>query len=201
MSPVTLRKHTGIRNDKQQPEMYIERQEEFVMNEVINVIEKRCSVRKYSSTPITEEECRTLIEAGLRAPTATNKQEIHITAVSNSNPIQAEIQQDLNPNAANSFCYNAPVTFYLSAKEDFKWSAVDAGIAVENMHLAAASMGLGSVILGCMEQVLNGEKKAYYAEKLAFPEGYRYQIAIAAGYPETSKEPHQINFEKDVTIL
>lgn len=171
------------------------------MNQVLEVINTRSSIRKYSDRMLSEEECRTLIEAALKAPTATNKQEIHVTAVRADHPVQKEIQNDLNPDAQTSFYYNAPVTFYLSALESFKWSAVDAGIAVQNMHLAAASMGLGSVILGCMERVLNGEKKAEYAEKLAFPEGYSYRIAIAVGYPETEKVPHAIDFERDVTIL
>lgn len=171
------------------------------MSEVLDVINSRCSVRKYTDQPLPADICRTLVEAGLKAPTAANKQEIHITVVGKDNPVQQEIQNDLNPNAANNFYYNAPVTFYLSADESFGWSAVDAGIAVQNIHLAAASLGLGSVILGCMKQVLNGEKKAYYSEKLAFPEGYGYQVAIAIGYPEAGKEPHAIDFEKDVTVL
>ena len=168
---------------------------------VQEIINCRSSIRKYSDKPVPADLCRTLVEAGLKAPTAANKQEIHFTVVTADNPVQQEIQNDLNPNAENSFYYNAPLTIYLSAPEAFKWSPVDAGIAVENIHLAAVDLGLGSVILGCMEQVLNGEKKAYYAEKLAFPEGFKYQVAIAIGYPETTKEPHTFDFEKNVTVL
>lgn len=171
------------------------------MSNVLEIIEKRSSIRKYTDRTVAADVCRTLVEAGLKAPTATNRQEIHITVVGKDNPVQAEIQNDLNPDAKVSFFYNAPLTFYLSAAEDFKWSAVDAGIAVENIHLAAADLGLGSVILGCMEAVLNGEKKAEYAEKLGFPEGYKFFVAIAMGYSDTEKQPHLINFEKDVTVL
>ncbi|MBQ6451578.1 MAG: nitroreductase family protein [Solobacterium sp.] len=171
------------------------------MSSVLEIINTRSSIRKYSDKPLPEDVCKTLIEAGLKAPTAANKQEIHITVVARDNPVQQEIQNDLNPNAENSFFFNAPVTFYLSGPDTFKWSAVDAGIAVENIHLAAADMGLGSVILGCMEKVLNGEKKAEYAKKLALPEGNSYFVAIAIGYPETTKEPHACDFAKNVTIL
>lgn len=171
------------------------------MKDCLEIINTRSSIRKYTDQPLTEELCRTLVEAGLKAPTAANKQELHFTVVGKDDPVQAEIQQDLNPNAVNSFYYNAPVTIYISGNESFKWSGVDAGIAVENIHLAAAALGLGSVILGCMEPVLNGEKKESYAQKLAFPEGYRYFVAIAAGYPDTTKEQHTFNFEKDVTVL
>ncbi len=169
--------------------------------ECLKTIDVRSSIRKYSDKDLPEDVVRTLVEAGLKAPTATNRREIHITVVKKDNPVQAEIQNDLNPDAANSFFYNAPVTMYLSAEDAFHWSAVDAGIAVENIHLAATAMGLGSVILGCMRVVLNGDKKEEYAKKLAFPEGYSYKIAIAVGYPETTKIPHEIDYAKDVTIL
>ncbi len=171
------------------------------MGNFMKVIDERNSVRKYSDKAVPADVCRALVEAGLKAPTAANKQEIHITAVGKDDPVQKEIQNDLNPNAENSFFYNAPVTLYLSGKEDFKWSPVDAGIAVENIHLAAQAMGLGSVILGCMEAVLNGEKKGEYAKKLCFPEGYKYQVAIAFGYAEATKEPHAFDFDSHVSIL
>ncbi len=171
------------------------------MSDFFDVLENRNSVRKYSDRKLSEELCRKLVEAGLRAPTAVNKQELHFTVVKNDNPVQTEIQNDLNPDAQTSFFYNAPVTIYISGNESFKWTAVDAGIAVENIHLAAEALGLGSVILGCMKDVLNGDKKEEYARKLAFPEGYGYQIAIAAGYAEATKEQHSFDFEKNVTVI
>lgn len=171
------------------------------MNDFMKVIDRRNSVRKYSDRELPEELCRALVEAGLKAPTAANKQEIHFTVVGRDNPVQAEIQNDLNPNAQTSFFFNAPVTIYLSADESFRWGPVDAGIAVENIHLAAEALGLGSVILGCMEKILNGEKKAEYAKKLGFPEGYKFEVAIAAGYAEATKEPHTFDFGRDVTVI
>ena len=171
------------------------------MKDCLDVINTRSSIRRFTDQPLSDELIRQLAEAGLKAPTATNKQEIHISVVRNDNPVQQEIGNDLNPEAAVSFFYNAPVTFYISADESFRWSPVDAGICVENIHLAADALGLGSVILGCMEKVLNGEKKQSYAEKLAFPQGYKYYIAVAVGYPDTEKKQHVINYDRDVTIL
>lgn len=171
------------------------------MSEFFEVLEKRNSVRKYSDKALPDDVCRKVVEAGLRAPTAINKQEIHFSVVKRDDPVQAEIQKDMNPNAENAFFYNAPVTIYLSGDASFKWSLVDAGIAVENIHLAAEALGLGSVILGCMKDVLSGEKKEEYAKKLGFPEGYEYMIAVAVGYPEATKEQHTFDFDKNVTIV
>ena len=171
------------------------------MSTVTEIINTRSSIRKYKDQPIPEDVFKALIEAGLKAPTAANKQEIHISAVCADKALLQEIQNDLNPNAANHYWYDAPAVLFLSGPDAFKWSAVDAGIAVENIHLAAADMGLGSVILGCMEGVLNGEKKAEYAKKLGFPEGFSFHVAIAVGYPDTEKTPHTFDFENNVTIL
>ena len=171
------------------------------MKDCLEVINTRSSIRKYTAEPLPEDVIKALVEAGLKAPTAANRQELHFTVVGKNDPLQAEIMYDMNPNATGNFYYDAPITIYISGDESMKWSPVDAGIAVENIHLAACAMGLGSVILGCMEKVMNGEKKAYYAEKMGFPEGYKYFVAIAAGYPDTTKEQHTYNFEKDVTIL
>ncbi|MBR2670833.1 MAG: nitroreductase family protein [Oscillospiraceae bacterium] len=171
------------------------------MSDFLNVIERRNSVRKYQDKDLSEEQIRTLVEAGLRAPTAANKQEIHFTVVKKDNAAQAELANDHKPGATVPFYFNAPVVIYLSADESFSWSGVDAGIAIENIHLAAEAMGLGSVILGCVRDILNGEKKAYYAEKFAFPDGYKFEVAIAVGYAEAVKEQHTFEYDRDVSIV
>lgn len=139
------------------------------MANVLETIKTRCSVRAYTDEKLTDEQVNTLVKAGLLAPTATNKQELHFTVVANDSDLVNEIQQDLNPNAKVPFHYGSSHLFVISGQDEFGWTDVDAGIAVENMHLAATDMGLGSVIIGAIAGVLTGEKKAYYSEKLAIP--------------------------------
>lgn len=176
------------------------------MNEVLGAIEKRSSTRGYTEQKLTKEELNSLILAGLQAPTATNRQEIHITVVDGNNPILAEIENVKNvqrgiKNPEHNFYYEAPVVLLLSAESAFSWSPVDAGIAVENISLAAESLGLGSLIIGCIKDALTGEKRDYFANALRFPEGYDFQIAIAVGHKAVTKEPHEYSEEKNVTYL
>lgn len=176
------------------------------MNEVLKAIKERSSTRGFTDEKLTKEELDNLIAAGLQAPTATNRQEIHITVVNGDNPILTEIENLKNTmrsieNPPHNFYYEAPVVLLLSAEKAFSWCPVDAGIAVENISLAAESMGLGSLIIGCIKDALTGEKKEYFSSALKLPEGYEFQIAIAAGHKAVSKEPHEYSVEKNVTFI
>ncbi len=176
------------------------------MNEVLQAIEKRSSTRGYTDEKLTKEELDSLILAGLQAPTAANKQEIHITVVNGDNPILAELEELKNSlrdikDPQQNFYYSAPTVLFLSADEEYYWSSIDAGIAVENIAVAAEGMGLGSLIIGCVKDALSGEKKAYFADALKFPKGYRYEIAIAVGHKAVTKEPHGFDRDKQVSYL
>lgn len=176
------------------------------MNEVLQAIEKRSSTRGYTEEKLTKEELDSLILAGLQAPTAANKQEIHFTVVDGGSPILGELEELKNrlrdiKNPPQNFYYGAPTVIFLSADESYYWSSLDAGIAVENIALAAEGMGLGSLIIGCVKDALSGEKKAYFADALQFPAGYRYEIAIAVGHRAVTKEPHEFDRDRQVTYL
>lgn len=176
------------------------------MSEALSVIEKRSSTRGYTSEKLTKEEVDSLVKAGLQAPTATNRQEIHITVVDGDNPILKEIEDVKNQgfgieNPEHNFYYEAPIVLILSAEEAFAWSKVDAGIAVENIALAAEALGLGNVIIGCIKNALSGEKKEYFANALKIPEGYDFEIAIAVGHKAVEKEPHEYDLEKSVSYI
>ena len=176
------------------------------MSNVIEVIKERSSTRGYTSEPLTDAELQTLIHAGLQAPTAANKQEIHFTVLKGDNPILTELEEEKNrlrniTAAEHNFYYEAPVVVILSADSSYKWSPLDAGIAVENMALAAEDLGLGNLIIGCIFDAMRGEKKEYYSKALKFPDNYEYEIAIAFGHKAVSKEPHTYDADAQVTYL
>lgn len=175
-------------------------------NKVLEVIRKRSSARSYGSEGLSEEELRTVIEAGLHAPTGMNKQELRFSVVSGDNPLLKELDADKRALRGQgelpvTFYYDAPTLIFISAETGFKWSSVDAGIAVQTMALAAESIGLNSLIIGCVYDALNGERKAYYDEKLGIPEGYSFAIALAVGHRTDEKAPHEYDYEKQVHFV
>lgn len=168
-------------------------------------IQKRSSTRSYLDKPVEEEKLQQLLTAALQAPTAANMQEIHFSVVYKSNHILKEI--DIQKNSLREvpsekiFYFDAPVVIFLSAKEDFRWSMLDSGIAVENIALEAEHLGIGSLIIGSVYDALHSDKKEYFGKKLAFPEGYGFTIAIALGYKAAEKQPHDFDKEKQISII
>ena len=176
------------------------------MSNVIDAIKERSSTRGYTAEPLTREQLDALIEAGLQAPTAANKQEIHFTVLKGDHPILAELEEEKNrlrkiTAPAHNFYYEAPTVVSLSADCANHWSPLDAGIAVENMALAAEGLGLGNLIIGCIYDAMRGEKKDYFSKALQFPENYQYEIAIAFGHKAVTKEPHTYDAKRQVTCL
>lgn len=175
-------------------------------NKVLETMKQRSSARAYSAEKLTEKELNFILEAGLQAPTATNRQEIHFSVAGGDNPVLAELDEEKRrlrgqEKQPHNFYYEAPTIIFLSAEDAFRWNGVDAGIAVQNMVLAAESLGLGTLIIGCVYDALHGEKKAFFSQALQIPEGYSFQIALAVGHKTDDKTPHAYEFERQITML
>lgn len=174
------------------------------MSSVLEAVEKRSSTRGYTQEALTQEEIHKIILAGLQSPTAANKQEIHFSVLGGDAPILKELEEEKNrlrgiEKPEHNFYFEAPTLIVLSADKEFKWSALDAGIAVQSMALAAEELGLGSLIIGCIYDAMRGEKREYFEKELSIPEGYEYEIALAVGHKAVTKEPHIYQEEKQVT--
>lgn len=183
-----------------------EREDRYMSNQVLEVIKRRSSARAYSGLELTGPELDAVLQAGLQAPTGMNRKEIHFTVVKGDNPILGELDEEKRrlrgqEKQSHNFYFEAPALIFLSAEDGFKWSRVDAGIAVQNMVLAAESLGLGTLIIGCVYDALHGEKKEYFSQAFKIPQGYSFQIALAIGHKTDNKMPHEFDFNNQVTIL
>lgn len=139
------------------------------MNEVIRAILDRRSIRKYTAKPISDGDRDCILEAGLYAPSSKNAQAWHLVAVQNPETIgriteevkaaiaRAGIEKYLalagNPKYSVNFG-NAPLFVIVSANPEVSpCPAEDCAVLLENMFLAAHSLGIGSCWinqLGCV---------------------------------------------------
>ena len=175
-----------------------------MQNETLSLIFSRRSHRAYEDTPLTQAQLDALLDAALASPSALNRQPWHFTVV-RSQPLLDEINGAVweqmmkrapdarSPRFADAdfhVFYHAPTVIFISGMPDNPYTQIDAGIAVENIALAAESMGLGSVILGMPRDAFAGPRADVFRRALNFPDGWDFVIAIAVGVPRDEKEPH-----------
>ena len=115
------------------------------MNEIIKNIKNRRSIRKYKSDMIPASIIDEIIEAGTYAPTGMNKQSPIIISITNKevrdklSKLNAKIMgENIDP------FYGAPVVLVVLANKDYPTYIYDGSIVIENMMLAANSLGIGS---------------------------------------------------------
>ena len=178
--------------------------------DVLQAISNRRSHRSYKKEQIPEEMLSAVLKAGLEAPSAVNRQPWHFSVVQDQELLQ-EIHDEAakvmgkggSPRFANpdfQMFYHAPTVVFLFGEKDFSWTQVDCGIAVENMALAAEGLGMGSVILGLPKPAFLGQKADQLRARLACPEGYDFVIALALGYADDTKDPHDLR-EKNISRI
>lgn len=179
---------------------------DFKMNQVLEMIDSRRSIRKFEKTAITEEEIKALEMAALTAPTAMNRRELRFSfihgdeAISSLHEEVAVIMAEseggraslerLKQRVAENVFYGAPLVILISGKET-GWTTLDAGIAVQNLALAAESMGLGSCIIGMIRRAFKPNHPEGLDKKYHFEEEEHFQISIAIGHKAMNKEAHE----------
>ena len=149
---------------------------------VIDVILNRRSIRKYEAKDIPQDILEKIMEAGRQSPSAANRQPYHFIVVTNS-----EIKKEL-PGLVSSFIKNAPIVIVGCANPKAlltgKWAVVDTTIALENMVLAASSLGIGSCWIGAFN-----EQKV--KDKLQIPESWKIVALLSLGYPAENPGPRK----------
>ena len=166
------------------------------MNETMNAILERRSTRSYMDKPVPEEALQTILDAALWAPTARNEQEIRITVM--TDPAErAAFRKDIVEKTGSArfanFDYGSPVFLFLYGDKDFPYTELDSGIAAENACLAAQSLGLGSLMIGCIRDFMRSEDGKPWRERIGMKENDLFTLGVCIGYIDkpTKKQPRK----------
>lgn len=152
-------------------------------NEVLEIIKKRRSVRSYKQEAVPEELLDAVLEAGTFAPTGMNKQSPVIISVT-SEKYRKELSR-LNAEVLGKETdpyYGAPAIVLVLADPEIGTFVEDASCVLENMMLAAASLGLGSVWVNRERQIFDSERGKELLREWVLPERLRGVGSIALGY-------------------
>lgn len=136
------------------------------MNNTINDIMTRRSIRKYKPEQISREELDTVLQAGICAPTGMNRQSPLVIAVQN----KAMRDQLSRMNAAvmgtdSDPFYGAPTVVVVLADANSPHAVQDGSLVMGNMMNAAKAIGLGSCWVNRAREVFDSvEGKALLAQ-------------------------------------
>ena len=148
------------------------------------VIQNRYSCRAFAPKPVELDKVDRILEAGRIAPTAVNKQPVHVWAVSNPGTLEA-IKDVTRSN------YGAPLILVVGCRPADAWvrrydnkngAEVDASIVATYLMLAAENEGLATLWVGSFDP-------AGLAGILPGTEGYELVAMINVGYPSGESAP------------
>jgi len=145
----------------------------------LDLAQKRFSVRAYESKPVPDDEINKVLEAARLAPTAANRQPLHLIVLQNS-----ENRNAMNVVYLRSWFRNAPVVIVVCVEPSKAWvrgdgknyGDVDAAIVMDHMTLCAADIGLGT----CWIASFDASK---VRSILSLPPGIEPLAIATLGYP------------------
>lgn len=154
------------------------------MNEVIKNILTRTSIRKFTDQKIEEEKLKILVDCAKAAPTARNRLARKFTIIQNREKIQ-ELAKAIAKvlNLENYRIYDCDAIILISFAEDDGFGRCDSACAIENIYLAAHSMGLGSVWINQLRNKCNESEIRKVLDSFNIPKNHIVCGFSALGYP------------------
>jgi len=152
--------------------------------DVIAAIMTRRSIRAFKDEPLDEETIKTLVHAGMCAPSAHNTRPYHFVTVTAKDTKHALMEKSLFGKMMDA----APLVMavcgdkLLQPIHDFLYE--DCSAATENILLAAHGLGLGAVWIGVYS--LTGWRK-FIVQTLKLPENVIPIALIAIGHPNQTR--------------
>jgi nitroreductase len=154
------------------------------MKESIQTIFSMRSIRKYTQEPVSEKDLKTLLEAGMAAPSASNRKPWHFVTVIKRETLDALAEA----HRYGKMLFQAPLCIAVCGDEGVseRFWVQDCSAATENILLAATAMGLGAVWLGVHP---SKERVKDVKEILGIPGSVTPLNLISIGHPTEEKEP------------
>ena len=154
------------------------------MNEVIKNMTTRRSVKAYKSTPVAKELLDQIIYAGLCAPSGLNKQSAIIIAVTDkaTRDELSKLNAGKDPFFRKDPFYNAPCVLVVLADKSSSMAVYDGTLVMENMLLAAHSLGLGACWIHRAKETFETPEGKAILEKLGIQGEYEGIGNCIVGY-------------------
>ena len=165
-------------------------------NDVLKAIRERRSIRRFKPEQVTDEELKTILEAGTWAPTGHGSQDPWIVAVQNE-ALRKRLTQ-LNAQimgVSSDPYYGAPTLVLVFASKDNENNYRDGSLVLGNMMLAAHSIGLASCWINREDKMFETAEGKQIMKELNLPDGLMGVGALSLGY--AASQPHTVKPRKE----
>ena len=167
------------------------------MYDIPDAIKLRNSVRRYKPIPVPKDAILAVLEAARLAPSWENEQAVRYVVVEDAKLLK-EVTDIESVTNVNSWMKNAPCVVVGVAdpnksgmREGIPYYLVDFGASMENMMIAAASIGLGT----CWIELFNEER---IKKILNIPRDLRVISLTPLGYPDYSPLSAQESYSRKI---
>ena len=154
------------------------------MNEVIKNMTTRRSVKAYKSDPVPKELIEQIVQAGLCAPSGLNRQSAIILAVTDkeTRDLLSKLNAGKDPFFRKDPFYNAPCVLVVLGDKSSNMNVYDGSLVMENMLLAAHSLGLGACWIHRAKETFEQPEGKAILEKLGIVGDYEGIGNCIVGY-------------------
>lgn len=156
------------------------------MNSVIETILTRRSIRAFSEKNIEEEKLNQILQAAIYAPSGRNRQTWIFTALLDKEKMRRlakAIARELGRDEETYDFYNPTALIIPSNDRENPLGADDNACALENIFLAAHSLGIGSVWINQLKGICDAPQIREILRELQIPEEHIVYGMAALGYP------------------
>ena len=167
------------------------------MNEVIQSMIRRRSIRKYKADAVPEKLLSQIVEAGLYAASGMGRQSSIIAVVTEKTlrdrlaEMNCAIGREKGfpwPEGFDPF-YGAPAILIVLAKKDVSTRVYDGSLVMGNLMLAAHSLGLGSIWIHRAKEEFETPQGQEFLRKLGISGEWEGIGHCAVGYMDGELPP------------
>ena len=158
-------------------------------NEVILNILTRRSVRAFQERPVEREKIDAILRCAVHAPSAMNRQTWHFSAVLNPEKIQKLAAAMGSALGSESYNLYRPAALIIPSNETGLIKTWDNACALENIFLAAHSLGVASVWINQGTDTCDDPGVRAVLTELGVPKSHMVYGMAALGYAAAEPKP------------
>lgn len=158
-------------------------------NDMLELLKKRRTVRKFKKEQVEADTINKIIKAGLLAPSSKDKKPVELVVV-NDRATMDKLKTCKAKGAVGLETSTYAIAVIADSEKSDVWIE-DASIAAILMQLEAESLGIGSVWIQMRKrQGTCGDSEAEVREILNIPDKYGVVCVLAFGFKDEEKHPY-----------